>query len=205
MLCRENAKESGFTLVEVIAVIVLIGILSVVFLVAFRSTLFNYLGLQKQTVSFGQMSTQADRIANVLRGATSIESAADNELTAYAYFYPSDEFVSQVRYYIVENDGVKRLYVDLTPMTANPPLGTPDTAHKKTLLLIDNFYQPSGGAAPGGSLFAYRNANGTLLSTPVADLTVIKNVRVSLFTRVDDGGVQTIQIQIVLRNKKDNL
>jgi hypothetical protein len=85
-------------------------------------------------------------------------------------------------------------------MTANPPLGTLETAKKKSLLLIDNFYQPTGK-----KLFAYLNANGALLTTPVSDLAVVKTVQISLSTEVDKGGVQDINVQILLRNKKNNL
>ncbi len=200
MFCHKLTNQKGFTILELVIVITLIGMLSTIFLVVFKSTIFNYLGLQKQATSFGQMSAQADRIANVLRGATSIEAAGDNDLTVYAYFYPSDAFVSQVRYYVTTSNGVKRLYADLTPMTANPPLGTLETAKKKSLLLIDNFYQSTGK-----KLFAYLNANGALITTPVSDLAVVKTVQISLSTEVDNGGVQDIDVQILLRNKKNNL
>ena len=130
MFRHNQQEEQGFTILEMVIVITLIGTLSVIFFVVFKTTLVSYIDLQKQATSFGQLSTQAERIANVLRGTTSISNASDNELTVYTYFYPSDAYVSQVRYYVV-NGATKRLYADLTPMSANPPLGTLQTDKKK--------------------------------------------------------------------------
>lgn len=198
-MSKHNCSD-GFTLVEMLVVMSLIGLLSLIFLVVFKSTLLNYLDLQKQSSSFGQLSRQADRIANVLRGTTSIDAASDNDLTVYAYFYPSDTYVSQVRYRVVSSGSSRQLYVDLTPMTANPPLGTLETAKKKSLVVISNFYQPVGG-----KMFTYLNANGTVLATPVTDLSVVKTVQINLAAQLDNGGTQNMNLQVLLRNKKNNL
>ena len=198
MLVHRNSR--GFTLVEMVVAMALISILSLTFLIVFKSTLLNYLGLQKQASSFGQLSTQADRVANVLRGAISVESAGDNDLTLYAYFYPSDQFVSLVRYYVGTANGQKQLYADLTPMTANPPLGTLDTTKKRTFVVIPNFYQPTGA-----KLFTYLNTGGAVLSTPVTDVSVVKTVQISLSTKLEDGKAQTMNLQVLLRNRKNNL
>jgi len=190
----------GFTVLEMVVVITLIGLLSTTFVVVFKSTIINYLGLQKQATSFGQLSTQANRIANVVRGATSVEVASDDELKVYAYFYPSDQFVSLVRYYAVSVDGSQQLYADLTPMTANPPTGTLDTNKKKSFLLINNFYKPAGQ-----KLFSYYNAKNAQLATPVNDLSTVKTVQINLSSAVEKGSPQTINLQVLLRNKKNNL
>jgi hypothetical protein len=182
-----------------VIVITLIGTLSVIFFVVFKTTLVSYIDLQKQATSFGQLSTQAERIANVLRGTTSISNASDNELTVYTYFYPSDAYVSQVRYYVV-NGATKRLYADLTPMSANPPLGTLQTDKKKSFVVIDNFYQSSGG-----KLFTYMNAVGATLPTPVTDLSVVKTIQINLAAQLENMRSQDINVQVLLRNKKNNL
>ena len=192
--------STGFTLVEIVITIALIGIFSVIFLVMFKTTLFSYLDLQKQATSFSQLSAQADRIGNVIRGATSVQSAGDNDLTVYAYFYPSDAYVSQVRYYVITSNGQKQLKADLTPMTANPPLGTLNVSRKRTLTLIDNLYQPASG-----KLFSYTNATNTVLATPVSDLATVKTVNINLSTNIDNTVAQSMQLQVFLRNKKNNL
>ena len=199
VLSLKQQEEQGFTILEMVVVIALIGALSVIFFVVFKTTLVSYLDLQKQATSFGQLSRQADRIANVLRGTTSISSAGDNDLTVYTYFYPSDVYVSQVRYYVV-NGATKRLYADLTPMSANPPLGTLQTDKKKSFVIIDNFYQASGG-----KLFRYTNAVGAALATPVTDLSVVKTIQINLATQLENARSQDINVQVLLRNKKNNL
>jgi prepilin-type N-terminal cleavage/methylation domain-containing protein len=196
---HNQQEEQGFTILEMVIVITLIGALSVIFFVVFKTTLVSYIDLQKQATSFGQLSTQAERIANVLRGTTSISNASDNELTVYTYFYPSDAYVSQVRYYVV-NGATKRLYADLTPMSANPPLGTLQTDKKKSFVVIDNFYQSSGG-----KLFTYMNAVGATLPTPVTDLSVVKTIQINLAAQLENMRSQDINVQVLLRNKKNNL
>jgi prepilin-type N-terminal cleavage/methylation domain-containing protein len=196
---HNQQEEQGFTILEMVIVITLIGTLSVIFFVVFKTTLVSYIDLQKQATSFGQLSTQAERIANVLRGTTSISNASDNELTVYTYFYPSDAYVSQVRYYVV-NGATKRLYADLTPMSANPPLGTLQTDKKKSFVVIDNFYQSSGG-----KLFTYMNAVGATLPTPVTDLSVVKTIQINLAAQLENMRSQDINVQVLLRNKKNNL
>lgn len=199
MFRHNQQEEQGFTILEMVIVITLIGALSVIFFVVFKTTLVSYIDLQKQATSFGQLSTQAERIANVLRGTTSISNASDNELTVYTYFYPSDAYVSQVRYYVV-NGATKRLYADLTPMSANPPLGTLQTDKKKSFVVIDNFYQSSGG-----KLFTYMNAVGATLPTPVTDLSVVKTIQINLAAQLENMRSQDINVQVLLRNKKNNL
>ncbi|QQS17841.1 prepilin-type N-terminal cleavage/methylation domain-containing protein [Candidatus Saccharibacteria bacterium] len=196
---HKEQNQNGFTILELLIVMMMIGILSTIFFVVFKSTLVSYLDLQRQASSFGQLSNQAERIANVLRGTTSISSASDNDLTVYSYFYPSDAYVSQVRYYVVSGATTK-LYADLTPMSANPPVGTLQNDKKKSFVVIDNFYQPSGG-----KLYSYMNANGASLTTPVTDLSVVKSIQINLSTQLENARSQDINVQVVLRNKKNNL
>lgn len=189
----------GFTLTELLVVIVLIGIVGTTFLVFFKSSLFNYLDLQKDATSFTQLGTQATRISNILRSSTDIVSVDSNDLVVYAYFYPSDAYVSLLHYYIVTVDGTKTLKADLTPMSANPPIGSPLTAQQRTFTVIDNLYQPTGS-----SLFSYLNASGGTLALPIADLQSIKAMQVNLAAKTSDGN-QAINIQVSLRNRKTNL
>jgi prepilin-type N-terminal cleavage/methylation domain-containing protein len=197
-----TSNSEGFTLVEMLISITLIAIISVTFLVFFKSSLFNYLNLQKDATSFTQLDSQAARVTNVLRGSTGIVSADANDLVVYAYFYPSDAYVSLLHYYVTTTNGVKQLKADLTPMTANPPIGTPVTAQKRTFVIIDNLYQPSGM-----SMFNYLSSSGSVLSLPISDLQTVKGIRVNLATTtaVGPGGNQSISVDASLRNRKTNL
>ncbi len=200
---KDNGNnEQGFTITELLIAIVLIAIIGTTFLVFFKSSLFNYLDLQKDATSFTQLDSQAARVANVLRSTTDIVSVAENDMVVYAYFYPQDTYVSLLHYYVVTSGGLKQLKADLTPMSANPPIGTPVTAQQKTFTVIDDLYQPSGT-----SLFTYLSASGATLSLPVADLQTIKGVQVNLATTTVSagGGNQAITVQVSLRNRKTNL
>ncbi len=196
----QRARGSGFTLSEVIIVLALVGVLSALFYSLFATSFFSYLNLQKQASSFTQISLQSSRVAAVVRGLMNISMAKDDELEIYAYFYPSDQYVSKVRYYVVTVDGVKRLRADLTPMTANPPIGVPITAEKTTTTVIDSFYQP-----PGTKLFTYLNAANTELATPITDFFAVKSITIQLSARVETQAKQTITTQVMLRNRKTNL
>lgn len=193
-------RAAGFTLIELLVGITLMAVIGTTFLVFFKSSLFNYLNLQSDATSLTQLNTQAMRIATVMRGATDISSASDNDITIYSYFYPSDAYVSVVHYYLQTTSGVTKLLADVTPMSANPPIGSPITASEKTYTIIDNFYQPSGS-----SLFTYINAGGGTLPTPVADLNTIKSIQVNLAAKTSNNSNQSMNVQVNLRNRKINL
>lgn len=204
MLRREypaiNRQQAGFTLVELLVSITLIAIIGTTFLIFFKSSLFNYLNLQNDATSFTQLDTQAARVSNVLRSATGVNSVSANDLVVYAYFYPSDTYVSLLHYYVVTTNGVKQLKADLTPMSANPPIGTPITAQKRTFVVIDNLYLPTGT-----NMFDYLSSAGATLSLPITDLQTIKAIRVNLAARTSIGSNQAINVQVSLRNRKTNL
>lgn len=178
----------------------MVGVVGTIFLVAFKSTLFNYLNMQHDASSTTQISTQAYRIATVIRSATDITSAANNDLVVYAYFYPSDSYVSLLHYYLTTDAKGTRLMADLTPMTANPPIGTTITSQKRTFTIIDSFY--TGNSKP---LFEYLNAGGSTLPLPISDLQTIKGIRVNLAAKGTNGSNQTLNVDVSLRNRKTNL
>lgn len=200
MLVRNHSlSQKGFTLVELVVVISLIGVTSITIYTAIQSSYGGYIGLQKDATSLTGLASQSQRIAKVLRGATAIESVAANDITFYAYFAPTDAYVSKVRYYM-SADG-KKLYVDITPMDANPPVGTLLTDQKRTYTILDNFKQTSGV-----SLFSYLNGSGSTMALPITDMNSIKGVKVSLATDVASGKTnQVIAVQVSLRNRKTNL
>ena len=193
-------KEKGFTLVELLITIIMVGVVSTIFLVAFKSTLFNYLNMQHDASTTTQISTEAYRLATVIRSATDVTSADNNDLVIYAYFYPSDAYVSLLRYYLSTDAKGTRLMADLTPMTSNPPVGTAITSQKRTFTIIDSFY--TGNSKP---LFEYLNAGGNTLSLPIADLQTVKGIRVNLAAKGTNGSNQTLNVDVSLRNRKTNL
>ena len=165
----------------------------------FQSSIYSYLGLQKDASSLTDLAYQSQRIAKVVRGATSIESVAANDIVFYAYFAPTDAYVSKVHYYLSADS--KQLFVDITPMTANPPVGTLDTSKSRTYKIIDNFRQTSGL-----SLFNYMNAGGSAMTLPISDFNSIKGVKINLATaNAYNQSNQMMSVQVSLRNRKTNL
>lgn len=196
---KGKAKQGGYTLVELVVVMTLTLVLSVAFYSFFKTNLFTYLNLQKDASSFTGLAYQSQRLATVVRGATSIVSIADNDLVIYAYFYPSDVYVSIVHYYLNATSTI--LYADVTPMSANPPIGTPITASKKTYTIISNYKQIAGI-----KLFEYLDDTGTTMTLPIADLHTIKGITINLAVPTAiGGGNESTTLQVNLRNRKNNL
>jgi hypothetical protein len=190
--------QSAFTLIELLIVITLTFIISIGFYTFFKTNLFTYLNLQKDATTFTDIAWQSQRVANVVRGLTDIVSAADEDLVMYTYFFPSDTYVSKVHYYL-GNSG-KTLYADVTPMTSNPPVGTPITANLKTHTIIPE-YKQSGGV----KLFEYLDTAGAPMALPIADLRMVKAIRVNLATTTSGQTNQAITLSVSLRNRKTNL
>ena len=195
-----SKTQAGFTLIELMVSIVLMAIIGTTFLVFFKSSFFNYLNLQTDASALTQLNTQSARIATVLRGTTGITSVAANDFVGYSYFYPSDSYVSVIHYYLQTSGTITVLKADVTPMTANPPIGSPQTDKLRTYTIIDNFYQPAGT-----SLFTYLDQNGAALSLPITDLTTIKGIQISLAAKGSNNSNQAITVQVNIRNRKTNL
>jgi len=199
-MLRLNSNEQGFTLIELLVSITIMAVIGIAFLVFFKSSLFNYLNLQADATNVTEINSQAMRISTVLRGTTGINSAAANDISVYSYFYPSDTYVSLVHYYLQTSGGITKVLADVTPMTANPPIGSLITASEKTYTIIDNYYQPSGS-----TLFTYLDSGGNALTLPITDLQTIKGMQVNLAAKGANGSNQALNVQVSLRNRKTNL
>lgn len=197
---HKQQSQEGFTLVELVVVMVLTLLVGAVFMTVFRSSVYNFVNMQSDATASVQMNTQANRIGMVLRGSTGIVSASGNDLVLYSYFYPSDSYVSLLHYYLQTTGGVTSLKADLTPMSANPPIGTPQIAQKKTFSIIDSYYQASGV-----NLFTYLDSSGNPIASPVSELQTIKGIQVTLAAKTSSNTNQTMSVQVSLRNRKTNL
>lgn len=196
-----HQDQHGFTLLEMLITITLLALISITFYQGFNTLVFQYFKQQKTATQFSDLAMSSQRIANVLRGTTDFIAVGDNDVTVYAYFYPNNAYVSQIRYYL--GTGNKTLLADVTPMTANPPAGTPVTASKKTYTIITNYFK-----APGVNLFTYLDASGNTLALPVGDQHIIKGINVVLAVPKEDitsTTAQTMTLNVSLRNRKTNL
>lgn len=197
---RLSSSQAGFTITELVISMLIMAVIGTTFLVFFKSSFFNYLNLQTDASALTQLSRQTNRVAQVLRGTTDITSVTANEFNGYSYFYPSDTYVSVIRYYIVTSGTTKVLRADVTPMSSNPPIGTPLTAQKRTYTVIDNFYQPTGI-----NLFTYTDSSGNTLTLPISDLQTIKGIKVSLAAKGSSNSNHAVSVDVSLRNRKTNL
>jgi len=200
--CSQVTKRfGGFTLVELLISMVIVAVLATAFITFFSTSINQYLALHQDSTNIGDLAIKSQRIAKILRGSTDIISAASTDLSVYAYFAPQDTYVSQVRYY--KNATGTVLLADITPMTSNPPIGSPITASKQTYTIIDNFY-----SLPGVDTFQYLDSSNTPLPLPISDLKTIKGIQINLaepFTTTIAQGSNPMSLIVSLRNRKTNL
>lgn len=200
-MSRLNPRQAGFTLIEMMIAMTVAFMISLTTYSIFSTLLNQYFGLQADGSEFTNLAEQTQRLGNVLRGLTDVVSESGNDLTVYAYLAPNDAYVSQIHYYLNNNATV--LYADVTPLTANPPIGTLITSKKFTYTVIDNYYQLAG--LP---LFSYLDSSGSALTLPITDEHSIKGIQVNLAVPAPfptASGKQQISLQVSLRNRKTNL
>lgn len=186
---------SGFTIVEMMIVIVVGSLLIGSFTTLYNNNIIFLFNEENNNLSLNQLELESQRIGNVLRGATQIVSASANNLSFYAYFYPSDQYVSLVNYYV--NSSNNQVLANVTPMTSNPPIGTPITNETQSYTIIDNYFNPSGT-----SLFQYYDSGNNLLSEPISSVQSIVGVQINLSAPLAgfSGKNQSLNYFVDLRN-----
>ena len=196
-----HKSQDGFTIIELVITMFVIGILTTTFFTFFNNSVNQYLSLHKDSVAFADLATQTHRVGNVVRGLTDITQAGNDELTMYAYFAPDDTYVSLIRYYL--NNTQTKLLADVTRMTSNPPIGTPIEGSLKTFTIIDNFYK-----ANNLNTFNYYDGGNGALNIPIADLHTIKTIKINLAIPSKSPVATsntTMSVTISLRSRKTNL
>lgn len=198
-MLRRN--ERGFTLNELIVVVLMSSILLVTLFSFTSTTINNFMRLQAEGLANSKLADGSFRVARVLRGANFIEAADTDTITAYAYFSPQDAYTSKIRYYL--NGAQTQLLAEVTPMTADYPIGTLITAQQKTVVVVEGFFKRAGFPT-----FEYYNSTFVQLASPVADLQGIKNIKINLYAKLYASNSQEFTssaITVNLRNRKTNL
>ncbi|MCL5113355.1 MAG: prepilin-type N-terminal cleavage/methylation domain-containing protein [Patescibacteria group bacterium] len=197
MANRIKNNKTGFTLIELLISIALVLILFISFTTFFINYMTLYYGLQSDASNSIEMAEEIERIASVLRGLTNITTATPNSLTAYAYFAPNDQYVSLISYYL--NSAGNQLLATVTPMTSNPPTGTPITSEQKTYVIISNYYQSPSGQG----IFSYYDSTGNELSQPISNEQDISSIAINLSApATHNSNGQSLSTTITIRNRR---
>lgn len=187
-------NNKGFTLIELLVSMIMVVLLFISFGTFFINYTTLYYGLQTDASNSVQMTQEIERIASVLRGVTEITSASSDSLSCYGYFSPDDTYVSLINYYVSNNE----VFASVTPMTADPPGGTPITSETKTYTVITNYYDPLGSG-----LFSYYDSSGNLLSLPISNERSISSVGINLSTPASHNKQgQQMSTTVTLRNMR---
>lgn len=199
MSYRSNSR--GFTVSELIIVMMILSGLLITLFVFSSSAINSFMRLQADGLARSKLAEGSYRITKVVRGMNYIETAAADNLVGYAYFAPDDQYTSKISYYL--NGAQNKLLADVTPMTADYPIGSTIPAQKKTVTVIDNFYKIAGQPT-----FKYYDANFQELSAPVSDRPAIKNISTTLFVKKYESNATdyvSTEVTVNLRNRKSNL
>ena len=199
MLYHKNRK--GLTLTELIVVMAIMSGVLITVYVFTSSSISSFLQLQAESLARSKLADGSFRITKVIRSINYIETANTDTITAYSYFAPNDQYTSKIRYYL--NGSQDKLLAEVTPMTADYPIGTLISGQTKTVTIIDNFVKLASEPT-----FIYYDSNLNQITSPVSDVSSIKNISVKLFVKrykeVPTKYVST-EVTVNLRNRKTNL
>lgn len=201
-----NKKEQGFTIIEIIVTIGIIGMLSGGIIAFERGLLTNTKVLQTMLISEQQVRKTLQSFTMEMRtaspsagGAYTIEAASTSSVTFYANI-DNDSAIERVRYFLATTT-LKKGVVKPTGTTYNL------TTEKVSSIVLDI---KNSSSTP---MFTYfdKNYNGTSGTTPLSlpiDIPSIRLVKMSL--SVDPNAsrsptFQTYTTQVSVRNLKDNL
>ncbi len=191
-------KNAGFTIPELLVVIVISGIVLAVFTNFFTSAYISYLNLHENALRSNEVSSALQRISKVARGSHTILEAEQDSFTAYAYFTPRDSTLSKVRFYYDTNK--KSLMAGVIPATGNSPDFTYNQADEQSITMVRNI-------EGGYNFFEYLNSQWQPDTFDAVTFKDIKGVRIKLTTTQLDGNRApiTVETAVSLRNRKSNL
>lgn len=190
-----NNNQKGFTIVEMMIVIVVAGLLLSSFSAIYNNNIIFLFNEEQNNISLNELQLESQRIGNVVRGTTGIVSASNNSLSFYAYFYPNDQYVSLVSYYL--NSSGNQVLASVTPMTSNPPIGTPITSNIQYYTIISNYFNP-----PGTNLFNYFDNGNNSVTPTSSNLNTIAGIQINLSEPLAGfpGKNQSLNYFVNLRN-----
>jgi len=191
-------QSKGFTIIEL-----LLGILIAMFIAASSAGLLrtyydNFSRSQKQLDQQSQNASSLEKVTKYLRQAQSIESAANQDLIIYAYYYPTDPAPDRLHFAIANEN--------LTLGVIRPSGEAPDFTYlqdsETTQIIATNL------ANDQNPIFKYYDLNGILLTSP-PNPAAIKMVEINLWIGAGSGitlpPALLLSTKVSLRNLKNNL
>jgi prepilin-type N-terminal cleavage/methylation domain-containing protein len=192
-------NQRGYSLLELIVVIVITGAIAVPLSTFAIKGLTSYTYLEAQSNTSIELNTLSNRIAKVVRGATSVDTAQANTLIVFGYFSPQDTVIKKIKYYLTGTN----LDIDIIPPTNCDAQGAncQYLAPERTLVTRVDL---TNGATP---IFTYYDDVGIQLSG--AFLTSqIKQVGIYISANPKSKQVPvpiSLSTKVTLRNLKVNL
>jgi hypothetical protein len=184
-------------MIELLIASIVIVILSGAVFIFFNNAFTGFINLQGTAIVINDKSAALERMAQVIRSATTISAATDNELTMYSYFAPKDSTLSQVTYSY--DSAARLLKVDRIPATGTPPDYTYLPANKISSTILSNVILR-------GNLFTYQDANGGTGPFGADTYQDIKLITIDLNTTTANGVTPSeLKTTVTLRNRKTNL
>jgi prepilin-type N-terminal cleavage/methylation domain-containing protein len=197
VLLRNLRRQGGYSLIELLVVIVITTAIAVPLGTFAIRGLRSYTFIQAQSDTSTELNILANRIAKVVRGVTSVDTAQSNTLTVYGYFSPQDTVIKKIRYFI---SGTNLNIGVTTPIGTEPnlvynPANEVITTTRVDLVMGSNalftYYDDVGNQLGGGFTTGQIKAIGIYVA---ANPNIKQNpTTISLSTRV------------TLRNLKTNL
>jgi prepilin-type N-terminal cleavage/methylation domain-containing protein len=190
-------NQRGYTIIELLVVIVVTTAIAVPLTMFMIKGLgaFNFIQAQSDTAL--ELNTLTNRIAKVLRGATSVDTAQSNTLIVYGYFSPQDTSIKKIRYFVSGTN----LNIGVTPPTGTAPNYIYDAANE---VITTTRIDLSMGGKP---LFTYYDDVGNQLTGAFAT-SQIKNIGIYVAANPNSKQVPvpiSLSTRVTLRNLKTNL
>jgi len=190
--------KNGFTIIEF-----LLGILIAMFIAASSAILLrtfydNFSHSQMQLDLQSKNAAALERVTKHLRQTQSIESAANQDLIIYAYYYPNDPAPDRLHFAVVDDIltlGVVRPSGEAPNFTYLLNTETSEIA----AVNLSNDQNP---------IFKYYDLNGNLLASPPNPAS-IKMIEINLWIGAGQGVTLPppllLSTKVSLRNLKNNL
>lgn len=191
-------KRSGFTVLELIIVIFIVGVLGAIVAATLTKSLQDNARVEQETIVQRDLSLALDRVGKVIRSTTQLLAASQTNLKIRGYARAADLAPSEIEYYL--DNGAWKLSV--IAASGTPPNYTYLPGNKVVSLLAGKLTNDLNDP-----LFRFYDQKGLLLSFPViqAAVTVIEIRPKGTDSKSSLTKPVELSTKVHLRNFKTNL